>query len=207
MKASRLAILVERHVPRIPDPDPLLEQYTTPGDLAARLALFVTAMEGRGTPVLDLGAGTCRLSIALLLAGAGAVVGVEADPRLPPLCMRAAEELGVARGLSVVNSRVRRGGGPLSGWEWVIVMNPPFGVQVRGADTVFLEYAMSLGARTVYAILKSGNEEYHRGLARRHGYRYSVAWREEFPIPASMAHHRSRIRRVMVDVAVFEKVR
>ena len=84
-------------------------------------------------------------------------------------------------------------------------MNPPFGVQRPHADTEMLVYAMSLGARSVYAILKSGNEHYHSRLAEKMGYSFQVLYRERFPLPATMRHHRSRIRRVAVDVVVFER--
>lgn len=157
--------------------------------------------------VADLGAGTCRLSLALALYGAPSLVAVDADPRLPPICMEAFESLGLEPP-SYILSIITRAGGPLRpGRVGLVVMNPPFGVQRRGADAVFLAYAMSLGAERIYAILKTGNEGFHTRLAEEHGYRHVVLYRELFPLPATMRHHRSRIRRVEVNVSVFEKIR
>jgi len=206
MRASRLARLIEETVPSIPEPDPGLEQYTTPGDIAARLAHTIVMREGPPRRVADLGAGTCRLSLPLLVLGAGSAVAVDADPRLPRYCLGAAEELGVEERLAYILSWVSRGSGPLApGSVDIVVMNPPFGVQKPHADTEMILYALSLGPRSVYAILKSGNEQYHSRLARSMGYRFRVLYRERFPLPATMRHHRSRIRRVDVDVAVFER--
>ncbi len=207
VSASRLAAIIERTVPRIPSPDPGLEQYTTPGDIAARLAATIAVRAGLDHAFLDLGAGTCRLSAPLLLLGAEAVVAVDADARLAPLCMRALEGLGAADRVVYLVARVAAGRGPLRAFPGVVVTNPPFGVQRRGADREILEYAFSLGPWRVYAILKSGNEDFHRRLAGRWGYTLRVLYRESFPIPAEMMHHRSRIRRVLVDVVEFEAVR
>jgi len=206
LRAARLARLVEEAIPRIPDPDPSLEQYTTPGEIAARLALTIVMREGAPGRLLDLGAGTCRLSLPLLLLGAGSVLAVDADPRLPGLCMEAAARLGVEERITYVVSHVTRDTGPAArGRVPLVVMNPPFGVQRPHADTEMIVYALSLHPRRVYAILKSGNEHYHSRLARSMGYRFRVLYRESFPLPATMRHHRSRMRRVKVDVAVFER--
>ena len=208
MRAHQLAILVERHVPRIPEPDPGLEQYTTPGELAAMLALTAARSMPPGARAADLGAGTCRLAAALALAGFEEIVAVEGDPRLPPLCRAGLEELGVDDRVGVVNAWITGSQGPLApGSVDLVVMNPPFGVQRRGADRVFLEYAFHLRPARVYAILKSGNESFHRRLAEGAGYALRVLSREWFPLPATMAHHRSRMRRVLVDVVELTRIR
>jgi len=206
LRLSRLERLLEQAVPRIPGPRRDLEQYTTPAGLALRLAMTVSTRWGLEGVIADLGAGTCRLSAALALLGAENVVAVEADARLAPLCRAGLERLGLGHAVSTVVAVVSRRGGPLAEAD-VIVMNPPFGVHRRGADREFLEYAFSLGPARVYAILKSGNQEFHSRLAERHGYRARLLYREEFPLPAEMERHRSRIRRVVVDVYEFEKLR
>ncbi len=207
MRASQLAILVEKYVPRIPDPDPSLEQYTTPGELAARIALEAAKSFDADARAADLGAGTCRLAAALALAGFEYIVAIEGDPRLPPLCIEGLEHLGVRGRVDIIVSRIASRQGPLAqGSIDLVVMNPPFGVQRRGADRVFLEYAFSLAPQRIYAILKSGNEDFHSRLAEGAGYAMRVLYKEWFPLPATMMHHRSRIRRVLVDVVEFERL-
>ena len=207
MRASHIAILVEKYMPRIPDPSPSLEQYTTPGELAAKIALEAARAFDASARAVDLGAGTCRLAAALALAGFEYIVAVEGDPRLPPLCIDGLESLGVYDRVGLIVSWIAPGQGPLApGTVDLVVMNPPFGVQRRGADRVFLEYAFSLTPQRIYAILKSGNEDFHRRLAEGAGYAMRVLYREWFPLPATMIHHRSRMRRVLVDVVEFERL-
>ena len=206
MRVSRLESLLERMVPPIPEPRPELEQYTTPAGIALRLAQTIAMRSGLDYEIADLGAGTCRLTAALALLGAEALVAVEADRRLTSYCIMGLERLGVEWTTSIVVGWVGEGpSGPLARAD-LVVMNPPFGVQRRGADTVFLAYSFSLRPWRVYAILKSGNEDYHRRLAEEWGYSARILYREWFSLPATMAHHRSRTRRVEVDVYEFEKV-
>lgn len=207
IRLSRLAALIERSVPGIPSPRRDLEQYTTPGELAARAALILGLRLGEraGDAVIaDLGAGTCRLGVAAALLRLGRVIAVEADPRLAPLCLEAADRAGVGGLVEPVIGFIRRGRGPLAGADAVIT-NPPFGVWRRGADAEIVEYALQLGASPVVAILKHGNTPFFTGLASRYGYRVEPVLSYEFPIPMTMRHHRSRIRRVSVEVLVFER--
>ncbi|MCE4602807.1 MAG: METTL5 family protein [Desulfurococcales archaeon] len=194
-------------VPPIPSPDPGLEQYTTPAELA--LSIAGHALHSgllQGSTVADLGAGTCRLAAALLLLGAGRVVAVDADPRLAPICLDALERLGVGGRLAYIISRVTGHRGPLAPCSVdLVASNPPFGVHRRGADWEVLLHALEAARLRVYAILKSGNIDYHRRAAARMGYRVRLLESRPFPIPASMRHHVSRIRRVMVDVVLFER--
>ncbi|MEM0340406.1 MAG: RsmD family RNA methyltransferase [Acidilobaceae archaeon] len=191
----------------MPSPRVELEQYTTPADLALKIALHAKLSgELDDKDVVDLGAGTCRLALAALLLGASRAVAVEADFRLSEICLRAARELGLSERLLFVASMICRDEGPIaSGAPSLVIMNPPFGVHRRGSDTEFLLYSFSLRPRRVYAILKSGNLSYHRRLASKNGYEIRFLSKDSIDIPASMKHHRSRVRRVKVDVFCFER--
>lgn len=207
MKISKLTKILEDFAPRIPKPIRDLEQYTTPAEIALRIAQHAK-LSGilDDSIVVDLGAGTCRLGLAALLLGAPKVLAVDIDRRFQPLCIEASRRLGFEGALEFVVSRIARDLGPLAKCEdCIVVTNPPFGVWSRGADTEFILYALSLNPRRVYAILKSGNLDYHRGLALSKGYSLRLLWTLKFPIPASMEHHRSRVRRVDVDVVYFER--
>ncbi len=193
-------MLLEKEVPRIESPSKELEQYTTPAELAIAMA-SVPLMKGvlQDALVADLGAGTCRIALAALLLGAAKAIAVDFDARLGPLCMGAAQRLGLSGRLAYVSSWIRPG--PLrEGLVDVILMNPPFGVWRRGADREFLEYSMSLSPRMIVALVKSGNLEFHENLAKSMGYSFSFLGTYYFPIPAAMPHHRSRIKRIKVDM-------
>lgn len=202
----RLAPLLERLVPPIPDPSPELEQYPTPAELALRVAQAALQAGGVDATYADLGSGTCRLAGALALLGARRIAALEADCRLTSLCRESLERLGAGEAVSVVCSYIApRSTALRPGAVDVAVSNPPFGVQRRGADTSFVEYTLGV-LRPSYAIfiLKSGNIRYHERLAARHGYMAGLLWRDYIAIPASMPHHRSRVRRVRVDIVGFE---
>jgi putative methylase len=203
LRISSLARILEETVPRIPEPREELEQYTTPAELALRVSSYAL-IKFKNAVVADLGAGTCRIALASLLLGASKVVAVDVDPRLPPLCMDAARRLGLEDRLLYVISYVFKDSGLLKNVD-VIISNPPFGVKRRGADREFLEFSMRSRVPLIIAIVKSGNFNFHRGLALREGYEARLLWSEPFPIPASMPKHRSRIRRVLVDVIEFRR--
>ena len=206
LRLSRLAIELDRSVPPIPGPRRELEQYTTPGDLAARLAWAALEILGPGEwRFADLAAGTCRISAALALVGMGPGVAVEADPRLAPLCLEGLSRLGLLGAVSPVVSWIARDRGPLArGAFELVASNPPFGVWRRGADTEVILYGLRLRPRLLLAILKHGNLDYWARVAGSEGYRVRLLLTYPFPIPASMRRHRSRIRRVEVDLVGFE---
>ncbi|MCE4611390.1 MAG: METTL5 family protein [Desulfurococcales archaeon] len=204
---GRLARLLEEAAPKIPSPRRELEQYTTPADLALRVASHA-ALRGllEGAVVADLAAGSCRLGLAALMLGAGRVVAVEADVRLAEVCLAAARVLGLSQSISFIASRIRGRVGPLApGLVDIALTNPPFGVVRRGADWEVLSHAMEARVPRIYAILKSGNMEFHKREASRRGYRATLLFKEKFPISASMPIHRSRVRWIYVDVVLFER--
>ena len=202
MRVSRLAPVLEEAAPPIPSPDRRLEQYTTPAEEALKIAVHLSSRGHLDETIVDLAAGTCRLALAALLAGAPRAVAVDADPRLAGLCMQAARRLDLEGRLQPVTSWITRGRGPLSRAR-VIMSNPPWGVWRRGADWEILSYALSLRPSVVIAILKSGNIAFHKEKAREHGYTVRLLWSFSFPVPASMPGHRSRVRRFTADVVEF----
>ncbi|MDM7275758.1 MAG: hypothetical protein P3X22_006560 [Thermoprotei archaeon] len=207
MKIQSLASILEKAAPPIPEPLKELEQYTTPSELALSIAQHAK-LSGLldDAIVVDLGAGTCRLALAALMLGAPKAVAVEADHRLARFCAGAAETLGLMGRLQFVTSIVLRDEGPLApGYDYLVLSNPPFGVWRRGADTEVILYGLKLKPLRMYAILKASSLDHHRGLALKEGYRVEVLWRRLFPIPASMEHHESRIRRVEVNIVCFRK--
>ncbi len=210
LSLHKIAVEVEKLVPRIPNPKLSLEQYTTPGELAATIAwdALIRYPHLLQEPIADLGCGTGRILAAFILAGSVGGACVEADPRLTRIALESLSPIAEEAGSSVVviNSYLAIERIPLRrGCCGIIASNPPFGVWKRGSDRVFLEAGLSLEPRVYYAILKSGNLDFHKRVGERFGYRTRLVFRAMFPIPASMRHHRSRIRRVAVDVIAFER--
>lgn len=140
------------HVEANPSPKADLEQYTIPTDVAATM-LYIAAYVNDdiiGKSVLDLGCGTGRLALGAAFLGAKETVGVDLDKAAVKIALQNSNKTGlrgttqwVASDISVVNGRFD-----------TVLENPPFGVQKRGADIIFLEKALTTG-RMVYSLHKS----------------------------------------------------
>lgn len=135
------------------------EQYLTPPDLAARLIFHAHARgDIGGRKVCDLGTGTGILAIAAAMLGASEVTGVERDTRALAVAAENADALGVSAHFIEgdvsdhdLASRI--------GFFDTVVMNPPFGAQIRHADRPFLDTALVLAPR-VYGIFNAGSRDF-----------------------------------------------
>lgn len=194
MRRSELVRALAR-VPAPTDPRADLEQVVTPPERGADLletAVADVGLEGRS--VVDLGSGTGRLAIGAALLGATPVVGVEADPRLVALARSAAGEAGVRvefRPLDVKD---------YSGTADVVVMNPPFGAQRRGADRAFWEVAFATAQRRIFAFSLAESRTFivRQAVARSAHVVASrpVAWE----LPRTFAHHSRKRVALAVDL-------
>lgn len=195
MKKKNLEIVLQK-LESHPDPSPELEQYMTPGDVAAQLLHFANSHGSlSGKEVYDLGCGTGRLSIGAALLGAS-VTGVDVDKKAIEIAEKNAREAGVD--VKFVEGDVKYL--ELSPVDTVI-QNPPFGVQRRGADMVFLEKALSM-ADCVYSIHKAvpKNRDYISERVKELGGRITNRIEEEFHIPNQFKFHEKDVHRFKVDL-------
>ncbi|KXA91734.1 hypothetical protein AKJ57_00155 [candidate division MSBL1 archaeon SCGC-AAA259A05] len=201
MKKKELEIRLQK-LDSHPDPSPELEQYMTPGDVAAGLLYLARShgsIEGRG--VYDLGCGTGRLAIGAALLGAGTVTGVDVDRE----ALRVAEKNAERAGVEVEWRHADVEGLELEGAD-TVVQNPPFGVQRRGADMKFLGKGMEL-AGEVYSIHKATPK--NRSFISRHveelGGKVTHRIEKDFHIPAQFRFHTRDVYRFKVDLYRIER--
>ncbi len=171
-----------------------LEQVVTPAEVAAELLFAAERWDGwSGRSALDLGAGTGRLAIGAALLGAAPVVAVEIDPELVERGRAAAARAGLA--VEFVVGDVRAWDRPAE----VVLMNPPFGAQRRGADRPFWDRALALASRSVHAFGLADSRTFIAGRAVARGAQIletqPVAWR----LPRTFPHHRRRAVMLPVD--------
>jgi len=195
---KKLEILLEK-LREHPDPHALLEQYTIPARVAANILFIAYYVYGdiKGKIVYDLGCGTGRLAIGAAILGARRVVGVDIDPKA----------LRVARINSVIANVVSRVEWILSDIEYlsgkcdIVVQNPPFGVQKRGADRKFLIKALEIGS-TIYSLHKSNEESrrFIRRLVKEYGGRVDTIICMDLPLRPIFPFHRKRVHVVRVDL-------
>lgn len=188
MDKKELAAVLDA-LPGFAKPKLGLEQYATPGDIAATIAwtMYMRGELDEGWTA-DLGCGTGRLAYAVFALG-GRAVCIDIDPD----ALRIAKGLGLDVALCDARSPcVKRG--------VKVVMNPPFGVWRPHADVEFLKGASQV-APVIYTIHKYSTREYVERAAQRLGYRPSLLDAAFITIPPMYRHHKKRSHRV--EVAIF----
>jgi putative methylase len=132
-----------------PNPQAHLEQYTTSEQIAANMLYLATYTNGDiiDKTVLDLGCGTGRLGLGAAYLGAGDVVGIDIDKSAIKTARENSQKADLTDFVQWVNGDI----GSLVGVFDTVLQNPPFGVQTREADRVFLAKALEVG-KSVYSI-------------------------------------------------------
>ncbi|HDD31173.1 MAG TPA: methyltransferase domain-containing protein [Thermococcus litoralis] len=201
MKKKHLAMILS-NLRGFEEPKPELEQYKTPGDVAAELLWLAHSMgDIEGKIIADLGAGTGVLSIGASLMGAKKVYAVEKDKKALEIAMENAETLNIKNiefvGTSVDEFEVRVD---------TVIMNPPFGSQNPKADRPFLFKAFEI-SDVIYSIHLAKEEvrRFIRIFVRDNGFKITHRLTLTFEIPAQFFFHRKRLERILVDIYRFER--
>jgi putative methylase len=207
-----------------PSPDPRLEQYMTPVDVAAGM-LYLAAYSNNdiiGKRILDLGCGTGRLALGAAFLGAREVVGVDIDKT----AIKVAFENAKATGLQKKTQWIVADVDAVSGCFDTVLQNPPFGVQRRQADRKFLKKSLEVG-ETIYSFHKSVQESrdktsrskrgivgieasgssFLRRFIEDRGGKIKSVHKMKMTIPHMFHFHTKRKHEFMVDLYVIEKTR
>jgi len=202
MKKRHLAMFLSR-LEGFPSPKPELEQYRTPGDVAAELLWLAHSFgDIERKVVADLGAGTGVLSIGAVLLGAEKVYAIELDAKALDVARRNAYSLGVEEKIEFINADVSE----FSLGVDTVIMNPPFGSQVKHADRPFLMKAFEI-ADVVYSIhlAKTEVRNFIEKFSLDSGFEAIRLRTSPFEIPAQFHFHRKRLERILVDLYRFRR--
>lgn len=184
------------------EPNPLLEQWATPGDIAATiLTIALERGDIAGKTVYDLGCGTGIFAIGAALLGAKRAVGIEMDQEAVLIARRNLEKTGVKTVEFVVCDVLEFEGRKSD----TVIQNPPFGARLGGrhADSAFLAKAVQLGS-VVYSLHKSDTRSF---INRFLGIKGEVLGTFRFPLPARHEFHRKRRMDVAVDLIRIEEAK
>lgn len=132
-----------------PSPKAELEQYTTTESIATTM-LYMAAYNNNdiiGKTVLDLGCGTGRLGIGAAFLGANYVTGIDIDKSTIKIAQENSQKVGLAKKIQWITGSIDA----VKGCYDTVLQNPPFGVQNRNADRVFLVKALEVG-KMVYSL-------------------------------------------------------
>lgn len=177
-----------------------MEQYATEGDFAAR---WISAINEAGdideeTHVVDLGAGNGILGIGLVLAGAAAATLIEVDGEAATAAKQGVRQLGLGERVEVktidLTSITKI---PAEIQCDLIIMNPPWGFQKRGADRPFLELALRSEAEVIH-LLHAAQATHPPAMANDAGWQSEELLAGRFRLPAKHTHHRSRMKETEV---------
>ncbi|MFO7676783.1 MAG: METTL5 family protein [Thermoplasmatota archaeon] len=135
MKKKHLEIMLQKIPPAL-QPNPMLEQYSTPASIAADI-LYIAYQFGDiyDKSIIDLGCGTGIFAIGSALLGAKKIIGIDIDDKV----IQAAKENAKSFNLkieflthSIENVQQKCD---------TVLMNPPFGAQKSNekADRKFIE--------------------------------------------------------------------
>jgi putative methylase len=150
VRKLELEILLSQIGPH-PSPKPNLEQYTIPADVAATMLYTAAYTHGGivGKTVLDLGCGTGRLALGAAFLGAKHVVGVDIDRDAVKVAFENSVRTNLKGKVQWITGDIEA----IHGNFDAVLQNPPFGVQKRRADRIFLEKALETG-KIIYSLHK-----------------------------------------------------
>ncbi|MGC8663796.1 MAG: METTL5 family protein [Thermoplasmata archaeon] len=130
----------------------LLEQYATPPEIASDI-LLTAFNDIENKTVADLGCGSGTFAIGASILGAKKVYCVEIDKDAIEIAQRNCEKLGLE--IEFLNMDVKE-------FQYnvdTIIENPPFGYQLRGADSIFIE--KSLERSRLFYMLQNSRARAH----------------------------------------------
>ena len=162
-------------------PKPELEQYVTPPDIVIEIVKQAYTLGHLDGTVADLGCGTGRLAIGAALTGAE-VTGYEIDMEALDL----AKNYSDAQKLNIkwINSAIEN----IEEKYDTVLMNPPFGSQVAGADRSFLQKALEI-AQNIWSIHIGQTKKFIENFVKKNNGEVISAYEFNFSIRKSMPFH------------------
>jgi len=155
MKQKELEMILQK-VPTYENPNPYIEQYMTPANIAADIIFTACRYEDiQDKKVVDLGCGTGIFSFGAKLVDAKEVVGIDIDEEAIRIAKDFAEENKVE--IQYINQDAK----DVKTKCDTVIMNPPFGAQKsnRWADRRFIEKGFEI-AKVIYSLHLSKTIEF-----------------------------------------------
>lgn len=196
---SKLAIILSK-LELFENPNAAIEQYPTDSEAAAT-ALWFAYQKGdiEDKIITDLGCGTGLLGIGALLLGAKKCHFVDIDANAIEIAKRNAGKLELKNAFFAVEDITKFGEKTDT-----VIQNPPFGVQQKHADKIFLDKAFET-ATVVYSFHKIESREFIERTASNNGFGLTNVLEFDLPIKATQKFHKRRIYRFKVGCFRMEK--
>ena len=188
MKQKKLEMILQK-VPTYKRPNPFIEQYTTPANIAADI-IFTAYRFGdiQDKKVIDLGCGTGIFSFGAKLANAKEVIGIDVDEESIKIAKNFAEKYNediqfITKDVKDVDIKCD-----------TIIMNPPFGAQKsnRWADRRFIEKGFEI-AKVIYSLHLTKTIDFIEKMILSLGGKISYYKKYIFPIKHTYGFHDKKV--------------
>ncbi|HEY9206768.1 MAG TPA: METTL5 family protein [Candidatus Methanoperedens sp.] len=195
MRKKHLEMLLQK-LSGFKTPKPSKEQYSTPATVASELLHFAFMKGDITDTVYDLGCGCGILAIGAKLLGAEKVIGFDDDRDALEIARANARMLGAD--VEFVCSSIDE----VCGKAHTVVMNPPFGAQVKGSDRPFLRKALELSS-VVYSIHNAGSAEFIKKFISPSVITEHILI--DFPIKRTFRFHTREVQIIKAEIYRIEK--
>lgn len=188
MKKKELEIILQ-NVPTFIKPNPNLEQYLTPANIAADI-LFIAHQfnDINNKTVVDLGCGTGIFSIGAKIIGAKKVIGVDIDNNSIEIAKIYSKKNN--HKIQFLNIDINEFNKKCD----TIIMNPPFGAQKRNIniDRNFIDKAMEYSS-IIYSLHLSKTLSFIKKLIDIKGGEITYSKKYKFPIKWIYDFHKKKV--------------
>lgn len=180
--------------------DAQLEQYSTESEIASEVLWFLYMNnEIEGKTICDLGCGNGILGIGCLLLGAKKVYFVDKDENALETAKRNYKNLFDKKGVFVLKDAK-----DFSKKVDLVIENPPFGVQKKGADRDFLDTGMKISDK-IYSFHKIESYEFLKKYCD--GFFVKKLFEFNFVLRKTMKFHKQEKHFVKVGFFKIEKLK
>jgi len=195
MKKKQLEMILQK-VPSYENPNPYIEQYMTPADIAADIIYTAFQYDDiQGKKIVDLGCGTGIFSLGAKIAGAEEVIGIDLDEEAIKIAKNYAEKNKTNIEFLVKNVK------DVDIKCDTTIMNPPFGAQKsnRWADRGFIEKAFGI-SNVIYSLHLSKTIEFIEKMISSLKGEITLYKKYNFPIKHSFSFHSKKTQNCEVTL-------
>ena len=186
---------------QVTNPNPNLEQYQTPSNIAAEILWFASLHNDTQEKIIaDLGCGNGIFGIGASLLGAKKIFFVDTEGNSINATKK---NISLAK---IRNSIILHQ--PVTSFIQkvdTVFQNPPFGVQKPHADREFLIQAMNV-AKKIYSIHKKESEGFVRALTREHNFAVEGTIPFKFQLKRTQPFHTKETYTVEVSCFILARL-
>lgn len=182
-----------------------LEQYMTPPNITACMVHTIQSSFGdiEDKLVADLGCGTGMLTIASSLLGAAFCTGFDIDIEALKICANNLQVFEIPQYDLILCDITSHDTDKFHKLFDTVIMNPPFGTNIKGMDVEFLKVALSMAKGAVYSLHKTSTREHITLKARSWKVKSKVIAQLRFDLPHTYSFHKKKSVDIAVDLHRF----